>query len=50
MPAPSSTERSLAANPSGWLLNAVATGEVRGLAAEPLGQFVRGLVDHLLRS
>jgi hypothetical protein len=28
---------------------AVATGELRGLAAGPLGQRVRGLADHLLR-
>ena len=28
---------------------AVATGELRGLAAEPLGQRVRGLVDPRLR-
>ena len=27
----------------------MATGELRGLAAEPFGQRVRGLVDHLLR-
>jgi len=27
----------------------MAAGELRGLATEPLGQRVRGLVDHLLR-